>query len=206
MQGTTKLLEQHDVIKNNKIKYASELIPIDFLTDNIKSISKSIIILVHNDTNRNETIRKLSEITRDITSAIYIEAGIFEFTLVYGATRNITKELLTAIYNDKVNELIINLNVNNNKTLLKSIENGTVKAQMVAFMKPQDLDPESWAGVLRKHNLKEDKKKHVAVVDIYACPRCHQRRCKLMQIQTRSSDEQVDTHCVCVNCYHRFVR
>lgn len=206
MQATTQLFEQYDVIKSNKIKYASELLPIDFLTDNIKSIPKNIIMLVRNDANRNDTIKKLSEVTGNFTTAVYIEAGIFEFTLVYAATKNITKELLTAIYNDKVNELSINLDTNNNKTLLKSIENGTVKAQMVAFMKPHELDPESWEGVMRKHNLKEDKKKNIACVDTYMCPRCKQSRCKMMQLQLRSADEGIQTCLTCINCYHRFMR
>lgn len=206
MQATIELFEKYDIIKNNKIKYASELLPIDFLTDNVKSIPKNIIMFVHNNADRNKTIKSLSEMTNNINLAIQIEAGVFEFTLVYAATKNITKELLTAIYNDKVNELLRNLDVNKNKILLKDIVSGKIKAQMIAFMKPQELDPESWKDVMRKFNLKEDKKKNIAVVDIYSCPRCKLRRCKMMQLQLRSADEGIQTCLTCTNCYHRFMR
>ena len=43
-----------------------------------------------------------------------------------------------------------------------------------------------------------------AETDQFKCSRCHQRRCKYYQLQTRSADEPMTTFVTCVNCGNRW--
>lgn len=200
-------MQNIDNVLHEKIKYASEIHKIKFLTDNIRRIPKKKILLLHKAVDRSEAVSKFASLSKNIQSAIELEAGVFEFVLVYATTKNFMPSLMSAIYNDKVNEIYMNLNPSyslDNKILIEGIESGKINPQMVAFMKPQDLHPERWKNNVLRHELREEKKKNIATTDLYECPRCKKRRCQMIQLQTRSADEPATTFVTCLNCYHRF--
>ena len=186
-------------------KYASNIDKIEFMTENIKTISSKKMEFLETHIDRPSTISKMATLLKDIDTAFRIEAGVFEFTLVYCATRNYFTRLMPAIYNDKIYELTQNLDANNlvgNKTLVNAIHEGKIDPQTVAFLKPQELHPQRWEALVKKANLREEKKKNMAVTDLYQCWKCKERRCRVMEIQTRSSDEPMTKFITCLNCYN----
>ena len=196
-----------DVLKidedNNKAE--DNLIKLEFLTDNVKSVGDKRKKFLNRFVDRNETIAKIANLLKDIDAAIKIEFGVYEYTLVYVTMKNIIIDLMPAIYNDKINDLLLNLDDKSaieNKTLKKSIEKNEINPQLLAFLKPQDLHPERWKDLIRKNNLREEKKKNIAVTDLYQCNKCKERRCRMMEIQTRGSDEPMTRFITCLNCYH----
>ena len=152
-----------DVLKidedNNKAE--DNLIKLEFLTDNVKSVGDKRKKFLNRFVDRNETIAKIANLLKDIDAAIKIEFGVYEYTLVYVTMKNIIIDLMPAIYNDKINDLLLNLDDKSaieNKTLKKSIEKNEINPQLLAFLKPQDLHPERWKDLIRKNNLREEKR------------------------------------------------
>lgn len=192
-------------IRENKIKYASQIESIDYLTDNIKKINANKILYLNDTIDRSQIVNKFTSILKNIEVAIKLEAGIFEFTLVYCTIKNYMTKLLPSVYNDKVLDLLANLDDNNsvaNKTLKYSILNGNIDPQTVPFLKPQDLHPERWETIIKKQNLREEKKKNIATTDLYQCWKCKGRRCKMLELQTRSADESMTKFITCLDCYN----
>jgi DNA-directed RNA polymerase subunit M/transcription elongation factor TFIIS len=193
-------------IVNNKTLYAnsiSETNKISFLTDNIKQVPVQTIMKLEENIDRGKTINEFANLTKDIMIAFKLEAGIFEFTLIYCTTKNYIENIYPSVYYDKVNELMQNLDPNNkvnNQTLYKAIQNN-MNPQTVAFIRPQDLHPERWKDIIKKITLKEDKKKNMAVTDLYQCWKCKERKCTVMELQTRSADENITKFITCTVCY-----
>lgn len=191
-------------VEEDKVKYASDVIKIDFMTDYIKTVSNKKMLYLNENVNRVDTISKFSTILKDIESALKIEAGLFEFTIVYCSTNNYIVEMMTAVYNDKAYDLLQNLNPNSpidNKKLIKAVTDCTINPQSIAFMKPYELHPDRWDDIIKKNNLREEKKKNMAVTDLYQCWKCKERRCRIMELQTRSMDEPMTKFITCMNCY-----
>lgn len=157
--------------------------------------------------NRIKTIDKLNEELHDIDIAIEIEAGIYEFTIVYGVVKNILGVLLSAIYNEKVHDIINNLTKESsvdNKYLKKNILNGEINAQLVGFMTPQEINPSKWEKYIKKKELKEYKKNNMAATNLYKCYKCGESKCQVMQMQTRSADEPMTNFVTCLVCHNTF--
>ena len=196
------------VIRNiniDKVKYASYLECLDYFTDNVKKINIKKIVYLNNNVDRSQTINKFADVLKDIETSIKIEAGIFEFTLVYCTTKNYMTKLMPSIYKDKVYELSVNLDENNlvgNLTLKSTIFEGKINPQTIAFLKPQDLHPERWELLIKKQNLREEKKKNMATTDLYQCWKCKNRKCRMVELQTRSSDEPMTKFITCLECYN----
>jgi len=196
---------ENDESYNHIFNYASELMDIKYLTDVSKNISKSTIRYLNENVNRSQAVGNMSIILKDIECAIFIEAGIFEFTLIYGKNNNMIKELLSAIYYDKLNEIIYNIDTDSpidNNNLKIIMINRQIPLQEVAFMKPQELFPERWIDMIKKADLREEKKNNIATTDVYQCKKCHERKCKVMELQTRSIDEPSTKFITCLVCYH----
>jgi len=179
-------------LENNQIKYANDINNLEYLSDQIKSVDKEYILHLNNTVDRSATISKFVSILKDIDSSIKIEAGIFEFTIIYTYTKNYVMTLMPSIYNDKVYDILCNLDPKDpidNKTLLKDIESNKINPQIIAFLRPQDIHPERWQTIINKMNLKEEKKKNMATTDLYQCYKCKERKCSMIELQLRGLDE-----------------
>jgi len=65
---------------------------------------------------------------------------------------------------------------------------------------PQERCPDAWIDIIKKTEFIEDKKNNIYTTDIYECYRCHNRRCTIEIIQTRSADEPATTFVNCIVC------
>lgn len=179
-------------MENDQINYANDINKLEYLSGQIKKIDKEYILSLDKAVDRAGTIAKFVNILKDIDTSIKIEAGIFEFTIIYTYTKNYIMTIMPSIYNDKVYDILCNLDPKDpvdNKTLLKDIKSNKINPQIIAFLRPQDIHPERWKEVISKINLKEEKKKNMATTDLYQCYKCKERKCSMIELQLRGLDE-----------------
>jgi len=199
------IMQNINNLEFNKIKYASQVIPINYITDFIKTVDRKKIFYLNNLVDRSNAISKFSELLKNIEIALKIEAGIFEFTIVYCCNNNFTNKIMLSVYNDKINDLFQNLNHNNiigNTELIKLIKKNHINPQEIAFMKPHELFPQRWKLIVDKISLREEKKKNIATTDLYQCWKCKQRKTRVYEIQQACCDEPATKYIHCLNCYN----
>ena len=88
----------------------------------------------------------------------------------------------------------------------KAILDDVIKPNLVPFLSPQQLCPESWADILYKKQYIEVAYNDVATTDIYKCYKCGARRCKITELQIRSCDEPSTKFITCLECYTTFCK
>jgi DNA-directed RNA polymerase subunit M/transcription elongation factor TFIIS len=180
-----------------------------FITENSKDVSVKLIKYAQSSINRIETINKFSSIFNSHKTAIELEKGIFEFTLVHVTLNSLDKNNVTAIYKDKVYDIYVNLDQTSyikNKTLLPSILSGAIKPALVAFLSPHQLHPEQWSDIINKKQFEEETKRNMATTDIYKCRKCGERKCTITELQIRSADEKSTVFVTCLVCYTTFCK
>jgi transcription elongation factor S-II len=199
------IIEEINNIDNKKKNNASPIEGenIKYITDNFQAIDPKKINFLSKNVDRINTIGSLALALKNIDSAIKLEAGIFEFTLVYGLIKNYLNVILPSVYNDKVNDILKNLDQNSsteNYTLLNAINTGSIDPQTVAFLRPHEIHPDRWEKLIQKNKLREEKKKNIATTDIYQCYKCKGRRCSMIELQLRSADEPMTKIITCLDC------
>jgi transcription elongation factor S-II len=137
-----------------------------------------------------------------------IERGIYNFALKECSDRKVVKKwdnpYFTQLYLDRLRTIIINLK---NIELLENVKNGTIKSNALAFMTPQEMNPQKWEGyIVRK--MQRDKYKYEtnieAATDTFKCRKCHGNKCTYYQMQTRAADEPMTTFVTCIDCGNRW--
>ena len=116
-----------------------------------------------------------------------------------------TAFLFESIYDNKKNDILVNINNKSyNKTLLDNIKKGKIDPENLAFLKPEELDPDKYETIIKKKELAEYKKNNKATTDIFKCSKCKSRKCTVHQQQTRAGDEPMTTYVTCQECGHVF--
>lgn len=180
-------------------KSASHIKYIPFIEKLSETIDVKYFKYLNDNIDRNDVINKINNITNNIEYAINVEAGIYEWTVVYVFTNNYPLNYITGIYKEKVSNMIFDLDyiMINNKGLLD-------KCQEIAFLDPSVINVDNWKYVKRRIDLREAKKNNITVTDLYKCKRCGERKCTVYQAQTRSADEPMTLFITCVVCYNEF--
>ena len=179
---------------------------VEFLTSEGNECSEELTTCLNKNVNRLDSVHKLNMLIKNINISFLVEAGIYEFSLMYIMMNNILEDLLITVYADVLNDILLNLDKTSyikNKTLLDRLLNSDFMPQYIAFMNPQELYPERWEDNTRKKKIKEYKKNNMAATDMYKC-KCGARRCTVSQLQTRSSDEPLTTFITCLVCKNTF--
>lgn len=198
-----KIIKKREDELNRNNKYASEVIDLDYLTNLISKVNPISIDILNNNINRSKSIESIYNVLNDINKSIRIEAGIYEFSLIYVLIEKHINNIVSAIYKDKLNYLIRNIDPNTsteNKTLKNNLINNDIDPQMLAFLDEQSIHPDRWKTLVKKKELKEYKEKNMAATDLYKCYRCGERRCRVIQMQTRSADEPMTNFVTCLEC------
>jgi DNA-directed RNA polymerase subunit M/transcription elongation factor TFIIS len=138
-----------------------------------------------------------------------IENGALEFAMINVSGENADViEFLIYMYNTKINDICINLDVHNkrinNKTLRSSLLDGYLDPHFVAFLTPQQMHPVRWAKELEKRRVAEEAGNNRKVTDIYTCRKCGDKKSTTTQMQTRSADEPMTIFVTCVTCLNTF--
>jgi len=152
---------------------------------------------------REKNIKKICEIL-DKKIAEEIEKSIYNFSKEY-TEMNDLPYLLESIYSDKFNE-IFNLLINKKSTfLIKALKEGKIDSSKIAFMRPDELNPEKYDNIIKKKEFEENKKKNQATSSIHKCPKCKESNSTVTQKQTRAADEPATIYIECKTCGHTVV-
>jgi DNA-directed RNA polymerase subunit M/transcription elongation factor TFIIS len=179
----------------------------EFLFEDSKQLNEKYITDVENILNRSLNIKNINKILSNISITNEIEKGIFEHTLLYIHNNNLLFELAKAIYEDKSNDIISNIDINDkidNKTLNISIKNGEINPRHVAFLSPSQLHPVRWDKLMKKKEYREYKSQNIKASSEYTCFKCKASKCKVSIIQTRSADEPSTIFVTCLECHNTF--
>jgi len=128
-----------------------------------------------------------------------IEESIFNFSVDY-ATVNETPYLIEQIYETKVDDIIKLLHNKGNDYFLKAIKEEQINLDQIAFMKPDELNPEKYDKIIKKKSVEQDKIDNQATSNVYECKKCKNRKCSVTQRQTRAADEPATTFVKCKEC------
>jgi len=206
--NTFKEIKEQYKKYNQKIYNNAGIIEnINFITKFGKEVDNDKKKYISTNINRIDTIDKINKLINNINDAILIEAGIYEFTLVYSKINKLVIELYLAIYNDKLYNILNNLDKKShifNEQLVNNIKNKSINLQNIPFMTPQKLRPELWKEIIKKKKIREYKKNNKTATDLYKCYKCGERKCQITPIQTRSADEPTTLFITCLECYHTF--
>lgn len=175
-----------------------------FRNENSKDISIKLLMHAEKFIKKYEAIDKLLCVLYDIERVIEIEKGIFEYSLLHIITYNLENKMVAPTYNDKVYDIVHNLQ--NNKALTKSILNNTTPPYAVAFLSPQQLNPSKWMDILNKKKFRENAENNMATSDRYRCSKCGERKAKVTELQIRGADEPTNMFVTCLVCYNTFIQ
>jgi transcription elongation factor S-II len=156
---------------------------------------------------RSNIRQELDEILKNEKNSLNLEKGIFNYSLKEADQRKIVKKWdnkqFIQIYVDRLRSIMINLKGD----ILRQINDGTIKAHVVAFMTHQELSPERWSTMIET-KTKRDKNKFEtnmsAATDVFTCRKCRGNQCTYYQMQTRSADEPMTTFVTCLICTTRW--
>ena len=179
----------------------------DFITENSVDIKETFIQYAEKTLDRTGTQLAINNIIKDIDIALKMELSIFEYTLVYCLNNGYEAKFLKPIYDDKVYNIIANLNPNHkiaNKTFMSDINAGKINPSYVAFMSPAQMFPIKWNYWVKKKDYKEWRENNISYSDVYKCFKCGESKCKISQAQTRSADEPMTTFVTCLVCHNTF--
>lgn len=193
---------------NSPITYPFSHTNYNFIIPNSIDIKDQFIQYAENCLNRAKTQTILSDILLSIDIAIGIELSIFEYALIYCINNKYEPNYVKPIYQDKLNELLVNLDENKigieNKTFKKNILSGKIEPNSVAFLSPAQIHPAKWIHIVKKKEYIEQRENNIVYSDAYKCFKCGESKCKITQVQTRSADEPMTTFVVCVVCHNTF--
>jgi len=159
------------------------------------------------DSFRTNVRQKLDNIIQNETNSRNLEKGIFNYTLKEADRRKIVKKwdnkLFVQIYVDHLRSIMTNLK----GSVLQQINDGSIKAHVVAFMTHQELSPDKWEELIVS-KAKRDKNKFetnlAASTDTFTCRKCKGNQCTYYQLQTRSADESMTVYVTCLSCGNRW--
>jgi transcription elongation factor S-II len=133
-----------------------------------------------------------------------IEKGIFNYAIDEASNKNVIKkwdnEVFVLLYVNRLRSIYNNLK---NEELNSQILSGKIKAEELATMTHQQLNPENWVKLLESKYKRDASKFNVNVeasTDVYICRRCKSRKCTYEAVQIRSSDEPMTIFVNCLSC------
>lgn len=133
-----------------------------------------------------------------------IEENIYKFAQHYQQVNNLPDNIFQAVYLDKITEIIDHSCPNNplySESLHEMIQNNIIALEDIPYLKPEELNPQSWTDIIKKKEF-SNKKNAIVTTDVYKCRKCGERKCTFRQQQTRSADESMTTFVTCTICGH----
>jgi DNA-directed RNA polymerase subunit M/transcription elongation factor TFIIS len=132
-----------------------------------------------------------------------VELSIYNYSKEYAEVQD-TPYLLQQIYDDKAQQILCQILNQESDYLTKAIKNKKIDPTKIAFMKPEELDPEKYESLIKKREMEEYKKNNTSGSSAFTCVKCKKARCQVTQKQTRAGDEPPTTFVSCLECGHTF--
>jgi DNA-directed RNA polymerase subunit M/transcription elongation factor TFIIS len=148
--------------------------------------------------NRQENIKKMSNLL-ELNIANKIEQSVYNFTKEY-TEQNQIPFLFESVYGDKIIE-IYNLLINKKSCfLIEALKKNKIDPFKIAFMRPDELNPDKYNAIIKKKEVEDFKKNNQATSSSYKCPKCKEKKCQITQKQTRAADEPATLYIECKSC------
>jgi DNA-directed RNA polymerase subunit M/transcription elongation factor TFIIS len=178
--------------------------------DNSLILPISFVKFADESINRLDIVKKIDTVIDCYSVAEDIEKGVFEFSLNYVVANGFPQHFFPMIYNDKLDNILINLDKNNkeiqNKTLINDILNSKLSGQIIAFLHMYQIHPARWKSIIDKNNLRDDTLSTVNTTDEFKCARCGERKHIYYITQTRCIDEPATVFYTCTVCRKTFTK
>lgn len=208
---TQKCIEKSKTLKTDKHGLEREFVNMcKFKTKNSNDIKYSLLIKANETIDRNEGLKQLLKYVKLEHIAGQMEKGLFEFALIHITVNDLQEHYVVNVYNDKLYDLCLNLDVNNehinNKTLLPTIISDSFDPYFIAFFAPEQLHPKRWMDIITRQQAREQTVDQLQTTDLYKCAKCGERKFKITEMQMRSADEPCSKICLCMVCYHTFIK
>ena len=155
-------------------------------------------------------IQKLKVLIDDKEICEKIEKSINNYCIEQCKVKNIEPNIENTYFlRMYVNKLISIYNNLDKKSYIKNnnfydkVINNELDIDNVAFLSPQEINPDHWKKYIDKQNATEGFLYSITAgtkTQEYKCGRCKQRDCTYYQLQVRCSDEPMTTFINCLNC------
>lgn len=132
-----------------------------------------------------------------------VESSIYNFSKEYAEIQD-SPYLIQQIYDDKAQQVLCQLLNQESDYLTKALKEKKIDAKKIAFMKPEELNPEKYESIIKKREMEEYKKNNTSGTSAFTCVKCKKSRCQVSQKQTRAGDEPPTTFVSCLECGHTF--
>lgn len=151
---------------------------------------------------KTKSINDINKFVKNNTISKKIENSISLWVDEY-IESNMTPEFMKeSIYNDKLVEILQNLDTKYNSFLLPQILDNKIKPENIAFLKPEELYPEKFDSLIKKKQIEQAIRDNKATTDAFKCSKCKNRKARVEQKQTRRGDEPMTTFVTCLECGH----
>jgi transcription elongation factor S-II len=151
---------------------------------------------------RENIINKLNKYIELLNISKLIESSIYNFSIEYAESNDVLY-LIENIYENKYNEILLLLSEKNSH-ILNLLKNGKIDPSKLAYMKPEELNPEKYEIILKKKELIDYKKNNSIGSNAFTCVKCKKKRCDVTQKQMRAGDEPPTTFVTCLECGYTF--
>lgn len=155
-------------------------------------------------------IQKLKVLIDDKEICEKIEKSINNYCIEQCKVKNIEPNIENTYFlRMYVNKLISIYNNLDKKSYIKNnnfydkVINNELDIDNVAFLSPQEINPDHWKKYIDKQNATEEFLYSITAgtkTQEYKCGRCKQRDCTYYQLQVRCCDEPMTTFINCLNC------
>jgi DNA-directed RNA polymerase subunit M/transcription elongation factor TFIIS len=149
---------------------------------------------------RDDVIAKITKLL-DNKLAKDIETSIYDWSKQYAEIHD-TPYIVQNIYESKSDEILCLLNNSKSDYLISGIKTGKIKANQIAFLKDEELNPEKYEDIVQKRNLEEYKKNNTPGTNAFTCPKCKKSNSDVETKQTRAGDEPPTIFITCKECGH----
>lgn len=151
---------------------------------------------------KTKSINNINKFVKNNTISKKIANSINLWVDEYIESNMIPEFMKESIYNDKLVEILQNLDTKYNSFLLPQILDNKIKPENIAFLKPEELYPEKFDSLIKKKQIEQAIRNNKATTDAFKCSKCKNRKARVEQKQTRRGDEPMTTFVTCLECGH----
>lgn len=150
--------------------------------------------------NKNDNIKFFTKYLSKYKASLFIN-NLIDFSKKYAKENNI-EILENDIFNTKIDEF--KYLFSKDDLLIDNIKNKKIQMKDLCFLPPEKLDPKKYDSILNKKKIEDFKRNNEPTTDAFICKKCHSKKSKVVERQTRSGDEPATVFITCVKCGFSF--
>lgn len=145
---------------------------------------------------RNHVLTELSKKIENENMKINIEKSIYNYCLKKCTEKDIEKSWENSIFIHIYKQIFVSIMLSLTDEIIEKLKNKEILSRNLAFLKPEEINPEKWKPVEFVDDNVED--------GIFQCRKCKSRKTTYYSLQTRSADEPMTNFITCIECNNRW--